>query len=151
MAQLPKHRRTRTIKPGRVDDWPLSHRPLAELSKLVKYKPSGKHKDYAPPNDEWVPNHRGKNHKCDRFDTAEWGKLQTILQEAICAGCIQYDPKCPLPTRVWALVNNVLHEARLSNQGLGEYHGFPLLEKSQWPRDPNNRLKEAPRVTITTV
>lgn len=74
--------------------------------------------------------------------------LQALLVEAICKRCVHRDFEGGYPRRVWAYVNGVLHEARLSNEGNGEYHGFPLEYEEQYPHDPNNVLRNAPRADI---
>lgn len=38
------------------------------------------------------------------------------------------------PRYVWYLDGDVLYEARLTNQGNGEYHGYPLEDRWQWPK-----------------
>ena len=45
-------------------------------------------------------------------------------------------------------INSVLHEARLTNQAIGEYHGFPLEYDERFPEDPHELLRNAPRVAI---
>lgn len=39
------------------------------------------------------------------------------------------------PRYVWYLDGDVLYEARLSNRVSGEYHGYPLEDKWQWPKN----------------
>ena len=39
------------------------------------------------------------------------------------------------PRYVWHLDGDVLYEARLTNSGNGEYHGYPLEDRWQWPRN----------------
>jgi hypothetical protein len=39
------------------------------------------------------------------------------------------------PKFVWHLDGDVLYEARLTNRGNGEYHGYPLEDRWQWPRN----------------
>jgi hypothetical protein len=43
---------------------------------------------------------------------------------------------------------DTLHEARLHNEQVGEYHGFPLEFAEQMPIDPNGILRNAPREQI---
>jgi hypothetical protein len=70
-----------------------------------------------------------------------------LLRRAIVAGCVD-EFKKDFPSRVWAFINDTLHEARLHNEQLGEYHGFPLEFAEQWPDDPNGILGNAPREQI---
>jgi hypothetical protein len=39
------------------------------------------------------------------------------------------------PRYVWHLDADVLYEARLTNSGNGEYHGYPLEDRWQWPKN----------------
>jgi hypothetical protein len=39
------------------------------------------------------------------------------------------------PRHVWHLEGDVLYEARLTNQGNGEYHGYPLEDRWEWPKN----------------
>ena len=39
------------------------------------------------------------------------------------------------PRYVWYLDGDVLYEARLTNRENGEYHGYPLEDKWQWPKN----------------
>ncbi len=39
------------------------------------------------------------------------------------------------PRYVWYLDEDVLYEARLTNSGNGEYHGYPLEDRWQWPKN----------------
>jgi hypothetical protein len=59
------------------------------------------------------------------------------------AGCVA-EFENEFPSRVWAYINGILHEARLHNVQLGEYHGFPLEFPEQMPIDPNGMLRKAP-------
>ena len=47
----------------------------------------------------------------------------------------------------WVWINDVLHEARLTNEGTGDYHGFPINDPRQYP-EPLDRVEAAPRVEI---
>jgi hypothetical protein len=39
------------------------------------------------------------------------------------------------PRYVWHLEGDVLYEARLTNRENGEYHGYPLEDRWQWPKN----------------
>ena len=119
------------------------------MAKLASYAASGEHKDYPSPDGSWVRAHHADKAKCAHFARREWARLQESLREAIAAGCVDEEFRGDFPTRVWAYVNGVLHEARLSNRSTGEYHGFPLEYPEQMPSDPANLLRNAPHVEIT--
>ena len=152
MPRPPSYQRPeRDFKPGRVDKWG-DHVPSAEeVASRVQYGGSGKHKNYPAPHREWEPVLRPGTSGCARFDQSEWPRLVETLREAIRRSCVQLDPQKEFPTRVWAYINGKLHEAKITNQGNGEYHGFPLEYASQEPDDPHDLLRNAPRVTIRVV
>ncbi len=85
--------------------------------------------------------------KCDQFAEAEWPKLLDALRKGIEARCVG-EFRGDFPSRVWAWINGVLHEARLT--AAGDYHGFPIDDPSQYPA-PASELEKAPSVTIATV
>ena len=114
--------------------------------------PSGEHKSYPPPPEQkglWTFTNRSGKAKCGRFDPSDWPKLVDALRDAIRSGLVHEDFTGDFPRRVWVYINGVLHEARLSNATLGQYHGFPLEYEEQRPSDPDGLLKDVPRVTIT--
>jgi hypothetical protein len=61
------------------------------------------------------------------------------------------EPDERFPTRVWAYINDRLHEAKITNPATGEYHGMPLDYESQKPDDPHELLRNAPRVTLPVI
>jgi hypothetical protein len=149
MGRRPKHqRRPKEFKPGTIAPWPADKLPAAEVAKLVRYVASGEHKDYHAPDGSWIRAHHSDKTKCAHFARSEWVRLQESLQGAIEASCVDEEFRGDFPTRAWAYVNGVLHEARLSNRSSGEYHGFPLEYPEQIPLDPTNLLRNAPRVEI---
>jgi len=151
MSKKPRHQRKIVGKPGRLDAWPVNGPCRFKVSGQVRYLGSGKHKNYPSPNNAWVPNLQPGASKCDHFAPGHWQLLEKTLKDAIAAGCVQFAPGESYPSRVWAFVNDILHEARRTNPDQGEYHAFPLLNKSQYPIDRQNLLKGAPRVTIPTI
>lgn len=153
MARRPTHQRpAKDIKPGRVGSWPLDGPEPSELARRVRYIASGEHKNHPPPTglprELWTMSLKSDKSKCDKFSADGWGTLQQALHDAIVACCVSDDFDGQFPKRVWAYVNGVLHEARLSNRDQGVYHGFPLEYPEQFPVDPSNALRNAPRVTV---
>jgi hypothetical protein len=152
MVKKPRNQRKRDIKRGCIGPWPKWSLEPETIAARVRYVGSGKHKTYSSPDDSWVPNHRpGVGGRCDEYAQQEWAKLEDGLRAAILAGCVQFKAGETFPGRVWAYVNGILHEARLTNSERGEYHAFPLEEKSHEPDDPGELLRGAPRVKITKV
>lgn len=145
MARKPKHQRG--IKRGRIVDWPEGVGTPAEVAERVSYKGSVEHKLY--PSPAGPPAYRADKAKCDRYSQEQWPRLLDALRAAIRAGCVGHF-RGSFPDRVWVWINEVLHEARLTNEGTGEYHGFPLNSTLQYP-EPVDRVMEAPRVEIPVI
>ena len=144
-------RGTRDIKRGCVQQWG-DHMPSAdEVATRVSYRGNEKHKNYPAPNGEWTPRHSGDAANCAHFVWSAWPELAAVLRESIRRSCVQFDQEEPFPVRAWAYINDVLHEARITNARTGEYHGFPLQQERHKPLDPHNLLADAPRVTIPTI
>jgi hypothetical protein len=149
MARQPQYQRPpHDFKPGHVDLWGDRRPTPAEIADRVSYRGIGKHKRYPAPNGEWIPVHRPGTAECRQFPPEHWGRLVETLREAIRRSCIQLQIGREYPVRAWAYINGTLHEARISNPGSGEYHGFPLEYESQKPKDPHSLLTNAPRVSI---
>lgn len=58
-----------------------------------------------------------------------------VLRLAIVEGRVSEVWTNGYPCFVWHLEGDVLYEARLTNAGNGEYHGYPLEDRWQWPRN----------------
>ncbi len=149
MAQRSRfQRKPEDFKPGRIGVWP-SGKPLPNsVAVRARYIASGEHKDYPSSEGLWVMAVKADKSKCDHFARSEWSRLQKVLRDAITAGCVHEEFRGDFPARAWAFINGKLHEARLTNAENGEYHGFPLDYQEQWPDDPGNQLRNAPRATI---
>ena len=148
MAQRPSYRREQPGKPGGTGRWPSGAQPPAAVAPQVRYVANGEHKDYPSATGLWTFHPRADKAKCDRYPEAVWPRLAQALREAILAACVSNEFRAGFPARVWAYVNGTLHEARLSNRGNGEYHGFPLNYPEQFPHDPDGLLKDAHHVDI---
>lgn len=154
MPRRPTSHPRRDIKPKYVlagdTDW-----QGAELAARVRYEGSGKHKTYPPPpqmRGAWIPTFidDGQTERCGHFAFDEWADVQELLRRAVAGGFVaarkngQPDLRDDgMPSRAWAFVDDVLHEARYTNNGV--YHAFPLSVRDTWPQDPYHRLEEAPR------
>jgi hypothetical protein len=135
------------FKPGKVIAWEADAPTRERLATRVRYSGNGAHKTYTSPTGEWIPSLRRGKAACWRFHQNDWPRLVTLLRAAIVAGCVA-EFKNEFPSRVWAYINDTLHEARLHNEQAGEYHGFPLEFAEQMPADPNGLLRNAPREQI---
>lgn len=152
MARRPRYQRSpKDFKPGRIAVWPEG-KPLPEIvSNRVRYVASGEHKRYPSPEGHWNFDPKTDKAKCDRFDQQDWPRLQQSLVLAIRSGFVNMEFRGDFPSRVWVYINGVLHEARLTNEISGEYHGFPLEYIEQFPEDPDGLLRNIPRVTIPVI
>lgn len=139
------------FKPGIVVPWPDNKPPARDVSDRVTYIPSGEHKDYPSPDGRWTFDNRSDKAKCARLPEDQWPFVLAALRRAIRAAGVNQEFRGDYPSRVWARINGVLHEARLSNQQTGDYHAFPLEYPEQFPVDRHDLLRLAPVVTLTVV
>lgn len=105
------------------------------------------HKSY--PSPAGPPALRADEAKCDQYAREDWHKLLSALRDAIQARCVG-SFRGAFPSRAWVWINGVLHEARLTNEATGDYHGFPINDPRQYP-EPLDRVEAAPRVEISVV
>ena len=68
-------------------------------------------------SEEWKP-----------FD-ADRDRKNTVLE-----GNVSEEWKQRFPRFIWYKDDEVLYEARLSNEQAGQYHGYPLEDEREWPR-----------------
>jgi hypothetical protein len=150
MGHRSGYQRSKTdIRPGRIGAWAATANERQAVANRVRYCGNGAHKSYPAPNGEWTPSLRPGKSVCWRFAPSDWPKLVDLLREAIKSGCVHVQFDGDFPTRAWAYINGKLHEARLHNAALGEYHGFPLDYQEHEPIDPNGLLRRAPREQLT--
>jgi hypothetical protein len=140
MARRPKSQRS--IKRGRICDWPDGVGTPDEVAARVTYTGHSIHKSY--PSPAGPPALRADEAKCDVYDAADWPRLLEALRQAIRNRCVG-EFRGAFPSRAWVWINGVLHEARLT--GGSDYHGFPINDRRQYP-EPEDRLENAPRVEI---
>lgn len=137
------------IKRGQIVEWPRNTSAPQEVAARVTYTGSTLHKTH--PSPAVPPAYRRRNHKskCDRYAEEDWPRILRALQEAIGAMCVSHF-QSEFPSRAWIWINDVLHEARLTNEKTGDYHGFPIDDPRDYPQ-PLERVEAAPRVYIPTV
>ncbi len=145
MARRPSYKHG--IKRGRICDWPPDVGTPDEVAGRVTYTGNAIHKTY--PSQAGNPAYRADEAKCDEFPPESWPRLACALRRAIRAGCVS-EFRGEFPYRAWVWVNGVLHEARQTNAGSGDYHGFPINDPRQYPQ-PFDRVEAAPRVEIPSV
>src|SRR5580658_10671077 len=113
------------IKVGRICNWPENANAPEMVAELATYKGNAIHKSYDSPAGPAAL--MADEAKCDYFHAREWPRLQAALRQAITDGCVAQF-RGNFPSRAWVWINGVLHEARLTEQEQGEYHGFPIYD-----------------------
>jgi hypothetical protein len=136
------------IKRGTLAPWPADKPPPEEVARRVRYTGSGEHKTHPSAQGLWTLGRRADKAKCGPYAEDRWPLLLDALRAAIRAPCVHQEFRGDFPRRACAYINGTLHEARLTNAGNGEYHGFPLEYEEQFPNDPQGLLKDAPHVAI---
>jgi hypothetical protein len=102
---------------------------LIELARRTSYVGSAEHKTY--PSFAGAPRLRADASKCDpKFADPE--EITQWLRDSIKAGWVGAPWEGDFPRYVWHRRDGVIYEARLVNQELGQYKGYPL-EPSEWP------------------
>lgn len=105
-------------------DW-LTDEKLEELAERIFYRGSEEHKGS---DNSFGFSHRPPRRyasECDSNITRE--QAQEWLRTAVRKGNIQWTvPEEKHPRYVWGLFNNQLFLARLTNDGKGEYKGYPV-------------------------
>lgn len=144
MPGRPSYRRKRGIRRGRFGEWPSELDPPDVVANRVSYGGNPVHKTYESP--AGPPANYSDKTRCREYTRRQWPKLVEALRAAIRARAVS-GLRGTFPARAWVWIDGVLHEARLHNQELGEYHGFPIDDPSQYP-EPKSRLEQIPHVEI---
>lgn len=142
MARRPSYQHG--IKRVKICGWPDGVDAPAEVASRTSYSGNPKHKTYPCP--AGPPAQRSDAAKCDKYAPEHWPRLLCALRRGIRAGCVS-GFRGNFPFRTWVWINGVLHEARLTNEDTGDYHGFPINDPSQYP-EPLDQVMAAPRVEI---
>lgn len=145
MAKRPSPQRG--IRRGAFSEWPAHAESPDDVAAKVTYTGSRLHKTY--PSPAGPPGARSDRSKCAYFSSDQWPRLLDALRTAIRAGSVGEFEKGEFPDRVWVWINDVLHEARLTNAINGDYHGFPIDDPRQYPA-PASRLSNVPRIIIAS-
>lgn len=106
----------------RLTTW--SPEQLKELSERVQYTISAEHKDYL--TDAGPGKLRSDASACPRELTME--TVREWLREAVREGWVSAALENDFPRYVWIRKDGQVYESRLSNSGLGEYKGYPILD-----------------------
>jgi hypothetical protein len=103
---------------------------LEKLASRVSYVASPEHKD--APSFAGQPKPRADASKCDRQLAFKQEEVTEWLRLAIRRGAISMVLEDGFPRYAWHKEDEVVYEARLTNQGLGQYKGYPL-NSTEWP------------------
>jgi hypothetical protein len=132
--RAPKRRRPLLRSPQQLPDGAS----LPDLAGRSTYVGSAEHKSY--PSFAGQPRLRADASKCDpKFTDA--AEITALLRKAIIIGNVGAPWEGDFPRYAWHIVDNVVYEARLVNQVLGQYKGYPL-DRSEWPEGLNAAAEE---------
>lgn len=104
---------------------------LDQLAQRVRYIGSPEHKD--TPSFAGQPKPRADASRCDPQLAGRQTLVTDWLRRAIRRGDISAFREGDFPRYAWHREGDVVYEARLVNQVLGEYKGYPLNE-TEWPK-----------------
>ena len=104
---------------------------LDSVARRASYVGSPEHKDI--PSFAGQPRLRADASICSRALAREQVRVTKWLREAIRSGNFSALWEGDFPRYVWHKEEEVVFEARLVNQGTGEYKGYPL-NPEEWPQ-----------------
>lgn len=137
MKQKFRYRR-RAKGGGLVTEWPSDCLSSSELAEKVKYVGSAEHK--AEPVHRSYDMHPALCSDASRCDGGiERETAEKVLREAVRRQLVSTEFKGGFPRYAWGLVDNVPHQAMLTNQTKGEYKGWPI-RFDELPIDRQGRL-----------
>lgn len=100
------------------------------VAERSSYVGSPEHKDM--PSFAGRPRPRADASICDRAFADRQTELTDLLRDAIRRRVVGHPWEGGYPRYVWASIDGEVYEARLVNQGTGEYKGY-MLTRSEWP------------------
>lgn len=121
-------KRKRPRRRQRLEAAPSVNLPM--LARSMHYIGSVEHKD-APTPAGW-PRPRADANLCDRALGSRFPQMTRWLRQAVAKGDIGAPWEGSYPRYAWYKDRDTVYEARLVNQTLGEYKGYPLNE-DEWP------------------
>jgi hypothetical protein len=104
---------------------------LQAVAAKASYIGSPEHKD--TPSFAGQPRPRADAAICDRSLAGKQGRVTRWLRKAIRLGSVSAYWEGGFPRYVWHRQEDVVFEARLVNQGNGQYKGYPL-NREEWPQ-----------------
>ncbi len=121
----------RRKRPQRREIGPTAGRDLAAVAAKVSYVGSPEHKD--TPSFAGIPRPRPDATLCDPSFSQRQDDITTWLREAVVSGKVSGTWEGEFPRYAWAEVEGRCYEARLVNQGQGQYKAYALTD----PERPN--------------
>lgn len=120
---------------------------LAQLASRAVYNGISKHK--AEPIKFGLPiytGRRGDESLCDQhagFEPGDWRTIPELLARGIAAGLIGRVEGQGVPTMLWTISDQGwIFEARVTNAGLADYHGYPVRPSESIAEQVYRRFKD---------
>lgn len=104
---------------------------LIDVARKVKFFGSVEHK--STPSFAGQPRPRADCELCPPEYHDQQKEMTRWLKEAIRSSKISGPWENGFPRYVWVKKDNKVFVARLTNQGLGHYKGWPVSDPKQWP------------------
>ena len=123
--RAPKRRRPLVRAMG-----PPAGKDLEAVARKASYVGSPEHKD--TPSFAGQPRPRADAAICDRSLAGKQAQVTKWLRKAIRCGFVNAFWEGEFPRYVWHKEGDIVFEARLVNQGTGQYKGYPL-NPEEWP------------------
>ena len=103
---------------------------LQKVAGKVRYVGSPEHK--LAPTSAGMPRPRADASICDQRVSSMFVTVNKWLKRAVSKGVVGGPWEGKFPRYAWYKDGDTVYEARLTNQGSGEYKGFPL-RRDEWP------------------
>lgn len=123
--------RQRTIFRGKIES-PPEEINLKDVAKKARFFGSVEHK--SAPSFAGQPKPRSDCAICPIEYCDKQKEMTAWLKEAIRSGNVSGPWENGFPRYVWTRKANSVFIARLTNQGLGHYKGWPVTDPKQWPK-----------------
>jgi hypothetical protein len=106
--------------------------PLLDAAEAARYVSNPYHRPPGSPMGQPIQRPYPHASKCPpSWDLAGATKA---LKAAIRAGWVSTNWRGGFPQAVWYKDSEFVYEAVLSNRTSGEYHGYPLESRDEWPK-----------------
>jgi hypothetical protein len=110
----------------------LAEEQLLRVAEAARYVSSPYHR--APRSPFGPPVARPYPHASKCPSIWEAATATRALREAIRSGCVSTEWRGGFPRFAWYMRDETVYEAVLSNRENGEYHGYPLESRNEWPK-----------------